>query len=249
MALNELCTNAVKYGALSNPGGRVEIKSILDQEAQRFKLIWEEKGGPVVKEPKRRSFGTRLIESSLARLLQGDARLRFEPSGVICEFDFPLASLQTLSKQKNLRRPNTRVEVLPIKAPKRLVYRPGPRHHGSRNRGRPAPRAGRCRRPGNSSLRSDASSCASPCRSTRRALSGRTSPTRCARKAVTAIGPARVASRARGFSLRCGALRRRNRDRERSVSGSRGCRSVSVLLHPRAPRINQRRIRRDARLV
>ena len=86
------------YGALSNPGGRVEIKSILDEKAQRFKLVWEEKGGPVVKEPKRRSFGTRLIESSLARLLHGDARLRFEPSGVICEFDFPLASLQTSLK-------------------------------------------------------------------------------------------------------------------------------------------------------
>lgn len=98
MALNELCTNAVKYGALSNPDGRVEIKSILDEKAQRFKLVWEEKGGPVVKEPKRRSFGTRLIESSLARLLHGDARLRFEPSGVICEFDFPLASLQTSLK-------------------------------------------------------------------------------------------------------------------------------------------------------
>ena len=55
MALNELCTNAVKYGALSKPDGRVEIKSILDETAQRFKLIWEEKGGPVVKEPKRRS--------------------------------------------------------------------------------------------------------------------------------------------------------------------------------------------------
>jgi two-component sensor histidine kinase len=94
MALNELCTNAVKYGALSDLKGRVEITSILDEKAQRFKLVWQEKGGPVVQAPTRHSFGTRLIESSLARLLHGDARLRFEPSGVICEFDFPLASLQ-----------------------------------------------------------------------------------------------------------------------------------------------------------
>jgi len=95
MALNELCTNAVKYGALSNAGGHVEITSMLDEDAQRFKLLWEEKEGPPVKEPARRSFGARLIESSLARLLHGDARLRFEPSGVICEFDFPLAALGT----------------------------------------------------------------------------------------------------------------------------------------------------------
>ena len=38
MALNELCTNAVKYGALSHPDGRVEIKSILDEKAQRFQV-------------------------------------------------------------------------------------------------------------------------------------------------------------------------------------------------------------------
>lgn len=94
LALNELCTNALKYGALSNPEGHVEITPVLDEKAQRFKLIWAEKGGPAVKEPTRRNFGTRLIERSLARLLHGDARLRFEPSGVICEFDFPLASLQ-----------------------------------------------------------------------------------------------------------------------------------------------------------
>jgi two-component sensor histidine kinase len=95
LALNELCTNAVKYGSLSTAEGRVEITSVLDEKAQRFKLIWAEKDGPTVKEPSRRGFGTKLIEHSLARLLHGDARLRFEPSGVICEFDFPLASLQS----------------------------------------------------------------------------------------------------------------------------------------------------------
>jgi two-component sensor histidine kinase len=95
LALNELCTNAVKFGALSNAEGHVEITSVLDEKAQRFKLIWAEKGGPAVKEPPKHGFGTQLIERSLARLLHGDARLRFEPSGVICEFDFPLASLRS----------------------------------------------------------------------------------------------------------------------------------------------------------
>ena len=96
LALNELCTNAIKFGALSNATGHVEITSVLDEKTQRFKLFWEEKGGPLVKKPTRHSFGTNLIESSLARLLHGDARLRFEPSGVICEFDFPLAALSAL---------------------------------------------------------------------------------------------------------------------------------------------------------
>ena len=93
MVLNELCTNAVKHGALSNHEGRVEITSMLDEDAQRLKLIWEEKGGPIVREPVRRSFGTQLIERSLASLLNGAAGLRFAPPGIICEFDFPLASI------------------------------------------------------------------------------------------------------------------------------------------------------------
>jgi two-component sensor histidine kinase len=60
LALNELCTNAVKYGALSNAEGHVEITSVLDEKAQRFKLIWAEKGGPAVKESPKRGFGMRL---------------------------------------------------------------------------------------------------------------------------------------------------------------------------------------------
>ncbi|CAN5207437.1 sensor histidine kinase [soil metagenome] len=64
MTLNELSTNAVKYGALSLPQGRVSITAKVDEGASQFRLTWVEKGGPPVKEPSRRSFGTRLIESS-----------------------------------------------------------------------------------------------------------------------------------------------------------------------------------------
>ena len=63
MSLNELCTNAVKYGALSNTTGRIDITLTVDEKAQLFKLTWTEKGGPPVQEPTRRSFGTRLIVS------------------------------------------------------------------------------------------------------------------------------------------------------------------------------------------
>jgi two-component sensor histidine kinase len=100
MVLNELCTNAVKYGALSNTTGHVEITgtpttkhhaSSSDEKAPCIKIVWTEKGGPIVHEPRQRSFGTRLIEQSFGELL-GAARMRFEPAGVICEFDVPLAS-------------------------------------------------------------------------------------------------------------------------------------------------------------
>ena len=95
MSLNEFCTNAVKYGALSNTTGRIEIASTVDEKAQRFKLTWTEKGGPAVQEPTRRSFGTRLI-GRLAGELHGDVQVRYAPSGVVYEIDVPMAALGAL---------------------------------------------------------------------------------------------------------------------------------------------------------
>ena len=76
MSLNELCTNAAKYGALSVPTGRIVIALSADEETNRFKLLWTEVGGPNVQEPKRRSFGTRLI-NRLADQLHGTVQLRY----------------------------------------------------------------------------------------------------------------------------------------------------------------------------
>lgn len=94
MVLNELCTNAVKYGALANASGRVEITSTVDDSGEQFRLTWAERDGPTVREPTRRSFGTRLIEYSFVSQLQGEARLTFEPSGVVCVLDIPVAALK-----------------------------------------------------------------------------------------------------------------------------------------------------------
>src|SRR6202011_5465002 len=56
MVLNELCTNAVKYGALSNAGGRVEITAAVEDSGEQFRLTWTERGGPPVQPPTRRRF-------------------------------------------------------------------------------------------------------------------------------------------------------------------------------------------------
>lgn len=92
MALQELATNAVKYGALSNDTGEIWIQWMLDhtKAPPRLYLRWEESGGPPVQAPKRRGFGTRLIERSLALDLEGDARIEFAPTGVVCTVDAPL---------------------------------------------------------------------------------------------------------------------------------------------------------------
>lgn len=93
MALQELATNAVKYGALSDTIGKVCIRWSVQEKDGRRRLIlsWTETDGPPVTAPKRRGFGTRLIERSLAQDLGGQAEIRFLPSGVTCVVDAPLA--------------------------------------------------------------------------------------------------------------------------------------------------------------
>jgi two-component sensor histidine kinase len=95
MVIHELCTNAVKHGALSVPNGRVSISwAVSEDHPKRFKLHWKEHDGPPVQEPSRKSFGSRLIEQALPGQLQGEARLRFEPDGLSCEANIPLSVMQ-----------------------------------------------------------------------------------------------------------------------------------------------------------
>ena len=84
MVLHELTTNAVKYGALSAPAGRVEVTWRIVQAPSQPPLLWlewRESGGPPVAEPTRRGFGSRFIEGSVAAELQGAARLHFDAAG------------------------------------------------------------------------------------------------------------------------------------------------------------------------
>jgi two-component sensor histidine kinase len=89
LSLNELCTNATKYGALSDAGGHVEITSGIDAFGGTYRLRWEEIGGPEVEEPTRRGFGTRLI-TRLVKQFNGKVSMQYRPQGLICEFKIPL---------------------------------------------------------------------------------------------------------------------------------------------------------------
>jgi two-component sensor histidine kinase len=93
MALQELATNAAKYGALSNAVGQVEVDwSLSDGTPPRLALRWLERGGPRVSPPARRGFGSKLIERSLSLDLAGDVVLAFEAAGVVCTLDVPIES-------------------------------------------------------------------------------------------------------------------------------------------------------------
>jgi two-component sensor histidine kinase len=99
MALQELGTNAVKYGALSNEAGRVSIHwgIVSERGVQVLELSWREAGGPAVHVPSRKGFGTRLIERSLAQELNGEATITFAPGGIICTIRAPLAGDEAIA--------------------------------------------------------------------------------------------------------------------------------------------------------
>lgn len=93
LAINELATNALKYGAFSTAEGHVDIRWTTMPDTQQFQLEWIERDGPVVKTPECRSFGTRMIERGLAAEFQGEVSLSFRPSGLICTLVAPLSAL------------------------------------------------------------------------------------------------------------------------------------------------------------
>jgi two-component sensor histidine kinase len=91
LLLNELCTNAVKYGALSNENGHVLLTWA--RTGASVTVRWVERDGPAVTPPGRKSFGTRLIEDALPRQLGGRGTLSFPASGVEFELMVPVQNL------------------------------------------------------------------------------------------------------------------------------------------------------------
>jgi two-component sensor histidine kinase len=82
LIFHELATNAVKYGALSVEGGRVDLTWTLIGDD--LTLTWAERGGPAVSPPTRKGFGTRLIERGLRGELNGSASMNYAPGGLTC---------------------------------------------------------------------------------------------------------------------------------------------------------------------
>jgi HWE histidine kinase len=84
VTLHELATNAAKYGALSGPNGHVHVAWSRGADG-RLVLRWTETGGPPVKPPTRRGFGTRLMERMIRGQLNGDVCFDWRAEGLACE--------------------------------------------------------------------------------------------------------------------------------------------------------------------
>ncbi|MBM6580512.1 GAF domain-containing protein [Microvirga sp. BT689] len=92
MAIHELLTNALKYGALSEPSGWVAIRWNPASDGRTLTFRWSENDGPSVRPPSERGFGTRLIQRGLAQELGGSVEINFNPSGVTCTISIPLTA-------------------------------------------------------------------------------------------------------------------------------------------------------------
>ncbi len=95
LVLHELTTNAAKYGALSDGQGIVTVRWTASESGSPdvLRIDWIESGGPIVTPPAKRSFGTRLIERTMTKDLQGMAVLDFDPAGLRCVLELPLNQL------------------------------------------------------------------------------------------------------------------------------------------------------------
>jgi two-component sensor histidine kinase len=97
MVLHELATNAAKHGALSAPGGTVEVRWRAGRRAGEdglLRLRWTETGGPpVLATPARRGFGSRVVEATVRGQLGGTVERRWERTGLVCEVAVPLARM------------------------------------------------------------------------------------------------------------------------------------------------------------
>jgi PAS domain S-box-containing protein len=95
LALHELAVNAAKFGALSVPTGRVSItwRRRESSEGSALDLDWRERLGPKVKLRRKKGFGTMVIERNLARALDAEINMDFDPNGLHCHIVIPATQI------------------------------------------------------------------------------------------------------------------------------------------------------------
>jgi two-component sensor histidine kinase len=116
LALHELATNAGKYGALSVDAGRVEVGWRLDGNI--FAMSWTESKGPPVSQPKRRGFGSTVVDPMVRQTVNGDVHLDFIPSGVVWNLTCPAAD----ALERNALDKNWQSSTRPDLAPARKLF-------------------------------------------------------------------------------------------------------------------------------
>lgn len=105
LVVHELVTNAAKYGALSSPHGKLKVGWSLEPGAESgldLHIRWRESGGPAVRPPGRRGFGSRLIQRSIEGELSGRTTMDYLPSGLVAQLTIPVRSRSAASEDPSL---------------------------------------------------------------------------------------------------------------------------------------------------
>ncbi|MGB3456708.1 MAG: HWE histidine kinase domain-containing protein [Litorimonas sp.] len=105
LVIHEMVTNAVKYGALSNDHGRIEIE-MSQSDGGALVIHWRESGGPPVTAPTRRGFGTTITERSIEYELNGQSEIQFEVTGVKARFFLPPDAVSAFTTIGDAKRPS-----------------------------------------------------------------------------------------------------------------------------------------------
>jgi hypothetical protein len=121
LAIHELATNAGKYGALSVDAGRVDVGWRLDGDI--FAMSWVESKGPPVLQPKRRGFGSTVVDPMVRQTINGEVHLDFIPRSRATALAATSSSNAGLARERNrspaLVRPTLRVVRMKSTAPTR----------------------------------------------------------------------------------------------------------------------------------
>ena len=97
LMVHELAVNATKYGALSVEGGRLDVSWTVDHAEAALDFRWIERGGPPVKTPESRGFGSRLIEHGVVKDLGGRSQMQFDSEGLQFQMRTPLSGRISLA--------------------------------------------------------------------------------------------------------------------------------------------------------
>jgi len=104
LVLHEMMTNSAKYGSLCDSSGRLHIDTQIDERGN-LAIAWRERGGPPVRAPERRGFGSTVIERSIPYELKGEAEIRYRLAGVEADFVIPAKLVTENRRQQRMAQP------------------------------------------------------------------------------------------------------------------------------------------------
>ena len=107
LVFHEMVTNSAKYGALSDSSGSIAVDWRIDAD-ERCRIAWRESGGPPVAPPKRRGFGSTIIERSIPHDLRGEAELRYRLAGLEADFVLPAGVFHPAPREAARPGPTTK---------------------------------------------------------------------------------------------------------------------------------------------